>query len=541
MHSLTNLRPARKAVVCSVLPSHKTLFDLPSRTNMPPNERPSVDFNQITFGIELETMCSLLLAPRHRALASDDCVRETALEEIRHHGLKAQLVDADPNSHADDSCSDSSDADGPDYSVWGIAHESTVTSDVRVVRHQYPELPALRASAARTCWCPATRSTVCHAGIEFVSPIFRLADRARWAREIGAALAALYEGRLRAAVPESAGYHVHVGLGSERFALEQVKKIAAVAILGEETIDQFHAAHRRNEGNMVQAIIRRAVFAGKTRAEIFDMVMATKTLEEFKKLVCADHAGMAYSRNIFNSRYYKVNFTNVDVDDYKGTIEFRQHAGTLDSVEIMMWIQFVGLMVHSACRYSTRELQIILVVADESSAFRMNPRKFLSFFIRNKAAQKYYLDKIGAKLDTPNNISRAKRDHQSDEDEINANLDTPKRAKRDLETDKDKTDAKPDTPKRPRTNCESDNDEINSKPDTPKQLKADCELKKDEINATPYAPKIQAKRDRETNEDEIDTKLDISKFITQTKRDHKVDETEKTDSVEPNCKRTKFC
>jgi hypothetical protein len=76
--------------------------------------------------------------------------------------------------------------------------------------------------------------------------------------------------------------------------------------------------------------------------------MNAQDLHEFKMIVSEDSQNMGLEYLTF-SRFFKVNFGNVDDDDVKGTIEFRQHAGTLDPEEIRLWVKFTGLMVcHAA-------------------------------------------------------------------------------------------------------------------------------------------------------------------------------------------------
>lgn len=350
-----------------------------------------LDIRNLTFGIELETVGSVCFS-KDEDDPGEGCIREMALAEIRSRGLKGQLVDEPDDTYG---CED----DGtPDYTVWGISYDDTVFSDLPLLRCQYPGLKGLKGTdSCHTSWCPETHNIVHHAGVEFVSPIFSLMEHGKWSAEICTVLGTILSGQLHATVPKSAGFHVHIGLGTGRFSLEQIKKVAVTVILGEGAIDQFHAVHRRNDRMMIQPMITRRVFQDKSRGEIFDMIMEAKSLEEFKETVCGESVKLFNSEEMTFSRYYKVNFTNVDEDNSKGTIEFRQHAGTLNPREIFMWVCFVGQVVHSSCNMDVEQLRGIFVCPWNSSVggSGMTPCKFLTLFVRNESVVRHYLEKIG--------------------------------------------------------------------------------------------------------------------------------------------------
>lgn len=68
-----------------------------------------------------------------------------------------------------------------------------------------------------------------------------------------------------------------------------------------------------------------------------------KTIEEVANMMCPD---LPRSENPKFRHYYKYNFMALLSD--RPVIEFRQHEGTLNAVEIVRWVRFVGALVSLA-------------------------------------------------------------------------------------------------------------------------------------------------------------------------------------------------
>ena len=118
-----------------------------------------------------------------------------------------------------------------------------------------------------------------------------------------------------ARVNKSCGLHVHVGLAG--FSDEQVVNIYKNYQKLEELIDSFMARSRRGDG------CRWAQF-----------------LAEFDYSSC--HSPYDVRMKMYRNRYYKV---NPMAFERHGTIEFRQHQGSVDYKKISMWVNFCCKLV----------------------------------------------------------------------------------------------------------------------------------------------------------------------------------------------------
>jgi hypothetical protein len=359
---------------------------------------PLIQYQDLTFGIELEMVSSSLytgINPNQDV--SFQCIRETALNLLRGSaGVQAQLVERKPKWEDDD------DEEEEDFSVWAVDFDGTIKYEWDYVwQKHHPDLTNLFAPQEELILSSCGRMAICHGGIEIISPILKWDSPQLWVPQVENVVRALTHHHLQSTVIPTSGFHVHIGLGCNRFSLDDIKKVAAVCILGETLMDYFHAPHRRDQGaGMIQSIINRRVFCGLSRQEIFEKIINAQDLHEFKMIISEDSQNMGMECITF-SRFFKVNFGNVDDDDVKGTIEFRQHAGTLDPEEIRMWVKFTGLLVCHAANMNIdtlRKLLVESVTAKESNL--LDPRSFMKSFIKDVEVARYYFAKIGISLVT---------------------------------------------------------------------------------------------------------------------------------------------
>jgi hypothetical protein len=357
---------------------------------------PLIQYHDLTFGIELEMVSSMLYTDidPHKDVCFE-CVRETALNLLRRRArVQAQLVDHESSDDEEE------EDEEEDFTVWAVDFDLSITYDRDYVwQKHHPQVTNLLESEDEIIFSRCGRSAIRHGGIEIISPILRWDNPKLWVPAVQRVVRALTNYHLQSTVIPSSGFHVHIGLGDERFSLDNVKKIAAVCILGETLMDYFHAPHRRDGGSeMIQSMISRSVFCGLSRQEIFEKIMNAQDLHEFKMIVSGQNMGMEY---LNFSRFFKVNFQNVDEDDVKGTIEFRQHAGTLDPKEIRMWVKFTGLLVCHAANMDVSTLRKLLVESVmERDSNLLEPLRFMKSFIRDVEVVRYYLAKIGISLVT---------------------------------------------------------------------------------------------------------------------------------------------
>jgi hypothetical protein len=139
--------------------------------------------------------------------------------------------------------------------------------------------------------------------------------------------------RLHAATNRSCGLHVHIG--AQQLTVETMRRLAFLYIENEDIIDGLLPPSRRGNGNQyIRSLKQNAdirALEGATSVE----TISTAILSEFQ----------TGRQNRRPSRYVKLNFTSYW---RHGTVEFRQHSGTIDSVKIIRWINFCSKLVSAA-------------------------------------------------------------------------------------------------------------------------------------------------------------------------------------------------
>lgn len=153
--------------------------------------------------------------------------------------------------------------------------------------------------------------------IEVVSPVLKGNDGFTHLKKVCETL-----GRADAKVNKSCGLHVHIGN-----TLTEFQRVLLVDIYSacEKHIDDFMAPSRRANKN----------FFCKSVHDLEANILGNNTF-------FVDVAG-AYDKILSYGRYYKVNLTAMRTH---GTIEFRQHQGSVDFEKISNWVKFCMCLVH---------------------------------------------------------------------------------------------------------------------------------------------------------------------------------------------------
>ncbi|KAI9774803.1 MAG: hypothetical protein M1840_000019 [Geoglossum simile] len=157
---------------------------------------------------------------------------------------------------------------------------------------------------------------------------------------------------------KSCGLHVHVRVNQnpnpdfevDDLGFFAIQNVIAIWGVYEKEIEKFHPEHRRAPHNRYAASLRskaphlRNDPAGST-ADWLTLVYACKDFDDLRNLV-QNNTGVGDARD---SKINIVAYSPRDSDkarpDRDPTIEFREHAGSLDPVEITFWIAFVSKMV----------------------------------------------------------------------------------------------------------------------------------------------------------------------------------------------------
>lgn len=159
-------------------------------------------------------------------------------------------------------------------------------------------------------------------GAEVVSPVLKGEEGLAELRRVMKALDAA-----KCRVNVSTGLHVHIG--AREFTLNQMKNFAKNYIKFEDFFDHIQPNSRRACNNQY---IRsnRAVFGDYSEDSVnraFDRIDA-----------CRETGELINAINPFRDRYRKLNLTSF----YRyGTIEFRQHSGTVDADKAENWVRLL--------------------------------------------------------------------------------------------------------------------------------------------------------------------------------------------------------
>lgn len=176
--------------------------------------------------------------------------------------------------------------------------------------------------SVRSHWKITTDSSVSDGrgmpGIEVVSPILRGEAGLAELRKVADALNVA-----GATANRSCGLHVHVG--ADDLSLEDIKTVVRRYTAFESVIDTFMPQSRRGDNNT------------------FCKSMSRWSTWEGHRLTGCDT--LSQLRSSYFDRYYKINLAAFI---RQGTLEFRQHSGTVQADKITNWVRFVVNFVETS-------------------------------------------------------------------------------------------------------------------------------------------------------------------------------------------------
>jgi len=151
----------------------------------------------------------------------------------------------------------------------------------------------------------------------------------------------------RAVPVRSAGLHMHVGNGVEGFSFETVRNLVSLLWVFERQFSTLHPPHR-HDGQWCSPLSKMSVYGHHPRNfRQGRQIGIFEVLEELFSDEWHDMDRLVWQMGHVCNRGCAVKFANLTgpVQGTKKTIEFRQHASTLDGEETVMWIKtVVGLL-----------------------------------------------------------------------------------------------------------------------------------------------------------------------------------------------------
>jgi hypothetical protein len=176
-------------------------------------------------------------------------------------------------------------------------------------------------------WKVTTDASLCHnrrEGVEVVSPILRGEAGIQEARRVAAVMAAF-----GCTISVRCGFHVHVGAGD--LDLNQLRNVATSFVQAESAFDAIVTPSRRRDLNQY-ILSNRTAFGGS-----YDNGSVNNAIDAFARATTRDQLiGIVSAANGYGTRYRKLNMTAMS---RYGTVEFRQHSGTVDADKVENWVR----------------------------------------------------------------------------------------------------------------------------------------------------------------------------------------------------------
>ncbi|TLD25985.1 putative amidoligase enzyme [Venturia nashicola] len=212
-------------------------------------------------------------------------------------------------------------------------------------------------------------------GIELVSPPYSEHDLSTAEADISSLLSALETPTSGITTNETCGVHVHIGLPSgECLPIKVLQHLCKLLVIYEDEISRLHPLHRRGRSDEIESNkIRFAAEGLDNEALDFvdrlvpdfdtgDMVMRKhestyKAVHEIHRLLFdeVDESPdpiAQLQKLVGKARGMIVNFAYLNRTNGPQTIEFRQHAGSIDPKEIGYWVNFCLGLVNLARRFA---------------------------------------------------------------------------------------------------------------------------------------------------------------------------------------------
>jgi hypothetical protein len=210
-------------------------------------------------------------------------------------------------------------------------------------------------------------------GFELVSPPYLDSAITQAHHDISSMIAGLATPKTGMAANATCGVHVHIGLPSSAcLPTKVVQHLAYLVVVYEDEISRLHPAHRRQRVTEIES--NRLNFCaegddprdrcesgaidestGEIQIQTFQSVY--KALGEIRRVLfeeadrTADPVRYVVER-MGRARGYAYNFSALVKREGPKTVEFRQHAGSIDAGEIQHWIGFCVGLVALASRYA---------------------------------------------------------------------------------------------------------------------------------------------------------------------------------------------
>jgi hypothetical protein len=210
-------------------------------------------------------------------------------------------------------------------------------------------------------------------GIELVSPPY-LSTNLRTAQEdISSLFSAIHSPSSSITTNQTCGLHVHIGTpNGEALPLKVLQHLSFLLVIYEHEIARLHPGHRRQRPDEIESnrlnffaeypapndtILRTVIDEETDESSTKKFESTFKAVSEIRRIIfdevenAVDPVAHLLSR-LGRERGYIVNYKYLNRRDGPQTIEFRQHAGSVDAEEIAHWVRFCLALVKLAIKYA---------------------------------------------------------------------------------------------------------------------------------------------------------------------------------------------
>ena len=225
-----------------------------------------------------------------------------------------------------------------DYSRWTVSLDDSVLPTNDDMQSMNPQW----ANGQVTSLSLEGRAAMCYASVEIFSRV--LPYNMESLREVGIVVNTVAS-EFPVLVNDLCALHVHVGNMDSGFPVQTVKNFATLVTCFETLFNQIHPIHRLDHAYCLQETL---AFRPRERnmwriAEIIDQLTTPeKIIKRF---------GTKRSDRDEYYHWWCYNYNNLTLS--KRTIEFRQHAGTLDPAAVFRWINLACSLTATAYNLET--------------------------------------------------------------------------------------------------------------------------------------------------------------------------------------------
>ncbi|MCJ1391278.1 hypothetical protein MMC18_004141 [Xylographa bjoerkii] len=220
-----------------------------------------------------------------------------------------------------------------DYHRWTVSLDDSVEPNDDDLQSMNPQW----ANGQVTSLTAEGRAAMCYASVEIFSRV--LPYNIDSLREVGVVVNTVAAG-FPVLVNESCALHVHVGNMDFGFPVQTVKNFATLVTCFENQFNQIHPLHRLDYAYCLPETLafRPSERNAWRMAEIIDQLNSPrKIIRQF---------GTKRNDRYEVYHWWCYNYNNLVLP--KRTIEFRQHAGTLDLAAVFRWINLACTLVATA-------------------------------------------------------------------------------------------------------------------------------------------------------------------------------------------------